>query len=93
MVDVGTLAEALKVLDEPFDVAVIDFVLEFTTGDAAIREIRAAQPHLPAILCSGYISPSHLHRTREFSTVIHKPFENIALIDAVEAAAQTEMHK
>ena len=92
VVDVGTLAEALTVLDEPFDVAVIDFVLEFTTGDVAIQKIRDAQPNLPAILCSGYISPSHLHRTREFSTVIHKPFENIALIDAVEAAATKEIH-
>jgi len=84
VVEAATLAEAKLAMTEHFDGAVVDFMLEHTTGDVALIELRLLQPDLPAVLCSGYISPESMKNTRKFSEVIHKPFKRSDLLEAVE---------
>lgn len=89
VVDVATLEEAKLAMTRRFDGAVVDFMLENTTGDVALAELRRLQPDLPAVLCSGYISPDSMEKTQLFSEVIHKPFKRSELLEAVERSIAT----
>ena len=84
MVAVATVKEAKEAMSGHFDGAVIDFMLENTTGDAALKELRAISPGLPAVLCSGYISQAIQDQMRDFSEAVHKPFKRAELVEAVE---------
>jgi len=88
VVDVATLEEAKRAMTRPFDGAVVDFMLEHTTGDVALAELRLLQPGLQAVLCSGYISPESMESTRCFSDVVHKPFKRSELLAAVERCVE-----
>ena len=78
-----SVEEALKYFDTRIDLAILDFVLEHTTGDLALRIFRELQPDMPAILCSGYIAPEHHGRLGAFCEVIHKPFSAREILAAV----------
>ena len=84
VVDVATVKEAKEAMSGHFDGAVIDFMLENTTGDAALKELRVISPGLPAVLCSGYISQAVQDQMTDFSGAVHKPFKRAELIEVVE---------
>ena len=84
VVEAETIEQALDAMHEPIHVAVLDFMLRSTTGDVALVELRSIQPDLPAVLCSGYISPEHHHKTTGFAEVVHKPFTQSELLGALE---------
>jgi len=85
-----SVEEALQHFDTRVDLVILDFVLEYTTGDVALRLFREIQPDLPAILCSGYISPEHHERLGGFCEVIHKPFSAREVLAVVSSSLNTE---
>jgi signal transduction histidine kinase/response regulator RpfG family c-di-GMP phosphodiesterase len=84
VVEAATAKEAIEAMSGHFDGAVVDFMLEFTTGDVALQELRKIRPDLPAVLCTGYIDPDSVQKADDFSEVVHKPFSSADLIEAVE---------
>jgi CheY-like chemotaxis protein len=56
VVDFASAAEALKALEDGLkvDVLLSDHLMPGMTGSDLIRQIRARQPDLPALLVSGY---------------------------------------
>lgn len=80
-------SEALDALaTRPIDVAVLDFCLPDTTGDALCRELRelAGDPALPVILVSNGDPEEHALAVRAgASDVISKPVSRTALVSAV----------
>jgi CheY-like chemotaxis protein len=58
---------------EPFDLAVVDYVMPEMNGGEVIRQLRRLNPDLPVILLSGYADTLGLeHRVPEADTVLHK---------------------
>ena len=68
-VDVGTVAQALTLRDQPFQLLVVDHRLPDGTG----QDVLAAFPAVPAVRVSGFSIYADLH----------KPFTNDQLIEAV----------
>lgn len=72
----GSIAEAVAAAqDTVFDAAIIDYRLDGETGDDALIQIRALQPTLPAVLCTGYAGSQDFDALEvPFDAVVHKPF-------------------
>jgi signal transduction histidine kinase len=72
----ASIAEAVAAVQAArFDVAIIDYRLNGETGDDALVQLRAVQPHLPAVLCTGYAGSRDFDALKvPFDAVVHKPF-------------------
>jgi DNA-binding NtrC family response regulator len=64
-----------------FDCAVVDLVMPDADGLALVDELRAAQPGLEIVICSGAVE--RLPDSRTDVDVIEKPFRYAQLIEAV----------
>jgi two-component system cell cycle sensor histidine kinase/response regulator CckA len=76
---------ALRVLRESrtgFDAVVLDLTMPGMDGMAVLREIRALDPRLPVVLCSGYRPPSDAFPPDPYRVFASKPY------DLVEVTAQ-----
>jgi DNA-binding NtrC family response regulator len=45
-----------KAHPDNFDLVITDYTMPKITGDSLAREIRKVRPHIPIILCSGYLA-------------------------------------
>lgn len=82
----GLEAEAaFEATTEPFDALVTDLVMPNRSGAELIRRLRERQPHLPAILMTGY-TPEYLDDTVDDGPTawLTKPFTPRQLTDALD---------
>ena len=72
----ATIAEAVAAARKvSFDAAIIDYRLDGETGDDALVQLRALQPALPAVLCTGYAGSQDFDALEvPFDAIVHKPF-------------------
>ena len=85
--DAATALELVK-RGQPPDVVLTDLTLPGMDGAELARRLRAARPHLPVLLMSGY-SEEYLRREDllDFEgVVLQKPFRPEQLVDAIEGA-------
>lgn len=85
----GSTREALlKSMGQQPDLLLTDFRLRGgEDGISAVRSVRSAFPHLPALLVSGDTAPERLREAHEAGlTLLHKPVTEQQLINAMQAA-------
>jgi DNA-binding NtrC family response regulator len=67
---------------EPFALVVTDLRLGSANGEEMLESIRQIQPHVPALISSGYVHVPHSPRTG----FLQKPYLPQQLVAAVKAA-------
>ncbi len=70
---------------EPFDIAIVDYVMPGMNGEHFARELRAIRPDLPIVLLSS-IPIADLAVTRLFDAVLMKPAKRSTLFDTMVEA-------
>jgi DNA-binding NtrC family response regulator len=83
----GNTDDALAALeDQPFDLVLIDVVMELKDGVYLIERVRERWKDLPVILMSGYSTPETISRGMKAgaSQFIPKPFTPDELIAVIE---------
>jgi CheY-like chemotaxis protein len=89
------LAQARR-LDGAFDVLVTDLNMPQMTGDDLIRALRVDRPALPVIVVTGSAPPGGAAELRRNGgghgplTLLHKPIDHTALLDALRRAASPD---
>jgi len=77
--------DAIKIVDaanHPFDLAIVDQTMPHMTGEQCLAAIRRKNPHLKAILITGYgIDQSSITEPNTF--LVHKPFSGQEITDYV----------
>ncbi len=89
----GTLAQALKLVDDGFrpDVLLVDLRLRDGTGIDAIATLRERLGPLPAVLVTGDAAPAALRGADEGRWLLaHKPVDGHRLVALLRAAAAVE---
>jgi DNA-binding NtrC family response regulator len=72
---------------QAFDILVTDLTMPSMSGIELIRQIRTLNPHLPALLTSGYADEVSTDTLSELkiSLVLQKPFQLHELTQAIDA--------
>lgn len=89
ILEAGSGADAREIWHQhgPADAVIIDIGLPDCRGDQLASELRAAAPHLPILLATGYdekvVSPGFIGS--RLSRVLAKPYDDVALLEALEA--------
>lgn len=83
---VGSLDAALRAL--PVDIALLDVMMPDHDGFAVAAQLRAAQPALPLVFCTGFPSARVRRRAAEIGAhaVLEKPMMPDELTEALDGA-------
>ena len=77
--------EALKLCygrKEPFDIAIIDWIMPVMTGEAVKKHLEEKYPDMPIIIASGSVDPAEV-QLRENQVFLLKPFSVNDLIKTI----------
>ena len=72
---------------QPFDVVILDYNMPKMNGLEVAKEILAVNPHQRIIFASAYLQDmlkESIHQLNQIVEILHKPFGEQELIDAVE---------
>jgi PAS domain S-box-containing protein len=81
--DSGEAALTVLTGNQRFDVLVSDYAMPGLNGAELVAECRLIQPHLPALIITGFAAIGAAHAGPEGVEVLHKPFDRHALIDTL----------
>ncbi len=89
-VEVGTVGDALEVIDESIDLVILDLHLPNGHGREILRAIAAERNDVPVIVLTGYPEDlNELERAAPIVQVLTKPFESWAFYEAVTRAGRS----
>jgi DNA-binding response OmpR family regulator len=90
VVEAESAATGLKVFEESaFDLAIVDFFLQGSSGVDLIVRMRERNPDLPIVAISGMTTLDFVTESPELSNVVclQKPFRPSDLLGAIDAAS------